>query len=41
MIVTRDGVVVTHKPSSKAVITSLDNLEALIANGSGSIIEKD
>lgn len=31
---------VTHKPSSKAVITSLDNLEALIANGSGTIIEK-
>lgn len=31
---------VTHKPSSKAVITSLDNLEALIANDSGTIIEK-
>ena len=31
---------VTHKPSSKAVITSLDNLEALIANDSGTMIEK-
>lgn len=31
---------VNHKPGSKAVITSLENLAALIESGSGTIIEK-
>ncbi len=32
---------VNNKPSSKAVITSLENLGALIESESGTIIEKD
>jgi carbamate kinase len=31
---------VNHKPGSKAVITSLENLAALLESNSGTIIEK-